>query len=290
MYLLHSFIHFLSNVSMYHNNATLGGAYYIDSPLASLYISASIFNNTAQIGGGIYGTSGNMIVLNASVQNNTAVYGAGIYGLDSSITVLTSIVNGNAATLVGGGLLVSGSSFVNVTLCTFSLNSAQLGGGIFYNGSQIVVAYSNFTSNHAVNGSGIYLQAAYSALLTTVSFSGQTGVNGGGLYATDTQHGLEIDSCSASGNLAQDGAAYYIISNPSALFTENTITGNAGNSIVFLLSANNTEMFNSTISSNSGVGIHVDVTGPTLISDSIFSKLRRLPSLTVNMHYCQKLC
>ncbi|MCY2929653.1 MAG: hypothetical protein NTV86_09205, partial [Planctomycetota bacterium] len=180
-----------------------------------------ITGNGAVDGGGIYSVGGTVNLIGVDVSSNTASRrGAGIYmdggtlnltaastgELAAPVMVPTTITNNAAATL-GGGLFADEATVTTVG-ATFSTNTALDGGGMYLTGSQanigvlvnargvalltgeindnIAERYGGglfmYDSEVAITGSGILIPDQGTPDVGRVNITGNTAVNGGGIY------------------------------------------------------------------------------------------------------------
>ena len=147
------------------NTAEYGGGIYGSYEGAITVSNSLISNNNASNGGGIY-SSVTLSVNNSTISGNTAEYGGGIYdGIslnqgDGTITVNNSIISDNSAGTngSGGGIYVSGTTIggtITVNNSLISKNHGYLGGGI-YNEGTITLSNSTISNNYAEYGGAIY--------------------------------------------------------------------------------------------------------------------------------------
>jgi hypothetical protein len=154
-------------------------------------------------GGGIYNSSGNLIVSSSTISDNRALgtdtatdaNGGGIYINTGNLTLINSLISGNRAT---------------DTPSSFNANAA--GGGIYVNSGKLVVKRSTVSGNRA-----------------TASGSSQAFAAGGGLYGAavtlsqSTVNGNAATSTSSGGYALADGGG--LISG-SATVAASTISRN----------------------------------------------------------------
>ncbi|HEY1744742.1 MAG TPA: hypothetical protein VGG18_16350, partial [Granulicella sp.] len=156
-------------------------------------------NSTTEVGGGLDITDGVPLILNAStVSNNKALAslntadlggsgeGGGIGTSDNTSSVQTAIINGsvisgNQATVDGGGiytntgLLISSSSITGNT-------TGRWGGGLYFNtsGETGTVTSVNFTGNTAIDGGGFFVGPTTTGNNLNVHYSRIHANTGGG--------------------------------------------------------------------------------------------------------------
>jgi len=179
-------------------------------------INSKIFNNSAELGGGILNDSdiytAILTLTNTTISQNSAVIGGGIYnnGLyqvvhlyigNSTISDNTAYESGGDGG-AGGGLYnngVEGGAGTIIEGSTFSNNSADWGGGIYNNGgygaTSIFIEQSTFSNNTAVNvGGGIY-SSGYNGSSTIYfyhsTFSNNSASIGGGIVNSYSRFDME---------------------------------------------------------------------------------------------------
>lgn len=176
----------------YTSRATEGGGIHIDSGASATIINgASIQDNIAYKGGGVFVASlGELVLQNASITGNSYTktysettyyawyssscstytyesYGGGIF-LDSNAKLLLvgSKVFSNIANYYGGGIYLSSSTSSSVSDSKFSSNYAYYrGGGIYSSSATIVMNNSDIISNTLAGTSSRY--CLYSHHFTT---------------------------------------------------------------------------------------------------------------------------
>ena len=172
---------------------------------SDITISHSTFiENTANFGGGIYGSSSNLTIDHCAIESNQAQMGGGIYLTgDYFSTIDNCLIIGNIAAgesnSSGGGVgSGTGDGIFYLTNCVISNNyTTGEGGGVI--GNCALIANCQFNSNEAFNniGGGVYLSGIDIEVVGT-SFLDNTANLGAGLYISSS--GLEMDDCSFIGN------------------------------------------------------------------------------------------
>eukprot|EP01121_Diplochlamys_sp_Union-15-3_P007427 TRINITY_DN1886_c0_g1_i2.p1 TRINITY_DN1886_c0_g1~~TRINITY_DN1886_c0_g1_i2.p1 ORF type:complete len:490 (+),score=49.04 TRINITY_DN1886_c0_g1_i2:65-1534(+) len=165
------------------NHALLGGALY-----ANFFVvmdSSTIFQNNATYGGAMYLEQTSGVVFDTKIQLNVANYGAGIFVNHVGEFL---IVNSFLQAVYGGGLFVQGpqESGGSLTLenSNIQLNIATQGAGVYvtnmepsmYNGTleepSFLIFYSNISDNVLVGvntlGSGFYCIKSFAALTGSI--------------------------------------------------------------------------------------------------------------------------
>ena len=201
------------------NTGGYGGAIYAENISLNLQ-NVVLSGNSAVRGGAVYGKNGNAAITafsNTVMQGNNAGSGGGflIRG-GASTTITNSTVSGNNATNCCGGGDVENSGSVTVSHTTIGANTVSIaalsgnGGGLAFDyiGTPVQVSYSTITGNNTPNGRGGGLWIAHSdANIVASNITGNTGYNGGGIYARDNrataQAIISLRGTTLSGNTAR---------------------------------------------------------------------------------------
>ncbi len=144
---------------------TLRGVWLLDNQAtdgAGMYVAAGtldgqrlrLHHNTASgKGGGVYVAQGSSFKLvNASVAQNSAFSGGGLYNLSDALELRHLTVYGNSATTQGGGLYhksFSATPLINSSI--FAGNLAASGSGIYNDGLKPHFDYNNVSNDTLVN-------------------------------------------------------------------------------------------------------------------------------------------
>ncbi|MDO5582150.1 MAG: choice-of-anchor Q domain-containing protein [Planctomycetia bacterium] len=155
----------IQNSTLRNNYASkLGGAVYLinrNSAEAALEISGSkLIENIALSGGAVY-ISGSMSIEESILSGNSANDGGAIYSSYGNLEVVSSSLTGNSARDNGGALYVIGGSSDKVVVVNSKLdaNHAGLKGGAIYLWKVGAALFTNDTiaANSAAIGGGIYV-------------------------------------------------------------------------------------------------------------------------------------
>ncbi|WP_067051585.1 right-handed parallel beta-helix repeat-containing protein [Methanofollis ethanolicus] len=197
------------------NNATRygGGAQFMycnDSVLTD----TTFTDNAARFGGGVQFLfcNGSALTDTTVTGNRASSCGGGADFLYSRgpVTITDSTFNDNAAASQGGGsrFYIADGSCATLTNTTLTGNSAFLGGGAYFQGPNrvmlptAVLAGSTFTNNTAERGGGgAYFVDCDEAMLTDLSFTGNSADYGGGadFYQCDD---VTLNTSAFAGNRA----------------------------------------------------------------------------------------
>jgi hypothetical protein len=141
----------------------------IDFESNPIFSDITIENNGNEIynGGGIYATGG-FTMNNATIKNNTALSGGGIYYMaygGEDMEMENSLIEGNNAAMEGGGIYLNCGE-LNLNASVINNNTASNGGGIYFN-DETFMGLNYFdrveiSENHATEkGGGIYFGRVY---------------------------------------------------------------------------------------------------------------------------------
>lgn len=155
-----------------------GGGLYNRSALT--VTNATLANNSAVAGGGIYASQATTFVSNTIVQSNSALTGAGITQLDGDIKLVDVLVanhgpvnNNLGYPDKGGGLLINGAN-ARVERVTFQNNAGDFGGALYAEGAVVQMLNATIATNiTSDSGAGIYVHSGQ-VHLTHVTVSGNT--------------------------------------------------------------------------------------------------------------------
>lgn len=227
-------------ISITGNSAQNGGGVYGTSPLTLQGSATTITSNQAAVnGGGVY--SAQLVTLaNATIGGtglgNSAAAGGGIYAAASGLTFYSgSIIDNEATTTNGGGVYANDLGFSGGTVAS---NSAEEdGGGIYMTGGAAISPSSPSTTlevknnNAGQNGGGLYLAAgATNSYIHGGSFTGnQAGQHGGGLYSA-VNDDLPIGSAIFGGTQAGSNTA---TGNGGAIYLMDSTTTLTGTNVSF---------------------------------------------------------
>lgn len=180
-----------------------GGVFIVEGMLAT---SATVlYENDADIGGGIYNELGEVEIVNSEFVSNSAHIGAGIANAPGgTMFIAGSTLRGNAARNGAGMANIGVANIVNSTL---SENSANFGGGIENRESGIspdvgILTITNSTFN-GNSGGGIYNWENAIAFLSNSIIANSSGGDcaGEGNYISVGHNLVSDDTC----NLVADG-------------------------------------------------------------------------------------
>jgi hypothetical protein len=241
------------------SKAVPGGGVYVNGTNASFVMTGGqIAGCSALSGGGLALVAGSATIDGGSILSNTATEaGGGIAVTMSSSTALKivesnasaqTLIAGNSATW-GGGLAIIGGSGGSVVLSggTISGNQATSGGGFSCvktsSGQQAVsVGAVTISGNTAVNGGGVYLNNAVLKVSGAKISGNAASKNGGGVYLDDNESygaaSFVFDDGVVNGNTAVAGAGLYahggvyaqkvVLASAAGLVTGNTALGFGG--------------------------------------------------------------
>lgn len=148
----------------FENNTSLGngGGASLGPVLFDITVSGTTFTqNTSvvSIGGGLWAAAGQdaLITDSAFDQNSAPNGGGGAYTEGTqSFDVRRTTFTTNSTLVTGGGLLIGPSGNMNFEDLTVTGNTAQFGGGIGANTDMARISTSSFSGNTAVMGGALY--------------------------------------------------------------------------------------------------------------------------------------
>lgn len=206
-------------------------------------------------GGGIFNAGSIPFAQNIQIKDNKARKGGGIYNDAGNINGLSGTITGNSATQAGGGIFNVSTTpapgpltngIINDAYLTITGNSARAGGGIFNRGE--IDLTSSWIMHNTANGSGSQESCTGSqncdgsggGVLNVHLSGGATrfGLAGGGIsHNVASRRGgavynvgvLNLAGVDLSSNVAQDGAAIYVVSPTDGTGEYCNISGDNGN-------------------------------------------------------------
>lgn len=139
----------ISHATITENSASHGGGIFNAEGSFLTVSDARISDNSATAGGGGLFDAGTATVRNTMISGNSALGdGGGIFSDDaSSPTIVGSIVAGNVSRGRGGGIFTRNSATATVANCTVVRNQASYGGGIFSDNAEPHIVSSIFAYN-----------------------------------------------------------------------------------------------------------------------------------------------
>jgi len=266
----------ISNAGVHTNTASVNGGGIWNSGALTVTSAGLRANNAAQLGGGVYNApNGRTLISNASVgepgAGNQSQKGSGVYNaISATLTITGAGMHSNTASQEGGGVYnESGgnASIINSGIGTNAANSAQEGGGIWNNG--VLTLTSATVANNIANqdGGGVYNAGSGTATISAVAIRANRAVNnhGGGVYNSGRLHihSSQVESNSAA---QRGGGLYNDASSPSSrlVITHSAVVSNtAQHGGVYHLTGT-LLMTNTTLSANSGGGLHANGSGARL--------------------------
>ena len=193
----------------------------IDRPRRSVSITGTkIAGNTAQEGGGIYVSTGDMIMAESTVSENSAETGGGINNAQL-MTVTGSTIARNVAAESGGGIYNSG--ILSAADVTIDGNSANRRGGGFCNIFELSLTQTAVSGNFAITGGGGYNEKKLKMRQTTLT--GNSADSGGGL--ADSGGTVSVAGSTVSDNTAKGGGGGICNINGELTVGKTAIVGNS---------------------------------------------------------------
>ena len=273
---------FFSNKASYVNmdqNLTLGGALILTES-SVVVVESSFINNTANVGGAIYGEFSGMSVTNVSFINSTFIGNQAVGDFGGALYFQLQENNSNSVytKLNLTASIVSSKPWVTICGCNFSDNSASFGGGVLaiYD-INLNIGNSQFFGNSALQYGGILIgQGQLIINIDNCKFHKNSATYGGviAVMLNDNVHitaygNVFYENSAVSGGvlLAEDGGLFTFVNNE---FYFNAATDVAG-AIVLLktsvMHADTNIFFNNTASI--GAVLYTEGAVHSVIKDSI---------------------
>jgi LysM repeat protein len=191
----------------------------------------AILNNNATYGGGVL-TGGDFMDFNLCggvILGNTAIQGGGIYAYRARIKMTGGVISNNTAKDTGGGVCNYGNAYFEMFDGTISDNTANNKGGGIYSYSTFILYTGVISGNTAIQGGGIYNTGTGYETVGHIYLHGgmianNSAIEGGGIYNRyepahqDLLGGITTYDCVIVNNSAVDGGGIYFNRGPSGTY------------------------------------------------------------------------
>lgn len=268
------------NANIVNNAPGNGGGLHVTGAGTVTINGGTVSDNEAGAeGGGLWNGSGTMTINGTLISNNTASGagadqgGGGIYNLSGTVDInAETVITGNhadGAAGSGGGILNDVNGTITIDDAEITLNTAiRAGGGIEDNGGangSITLNNVEITLNNGGmspgNGGGIHITGMGNVTVTGGLISGNTAVQGGGLWngtGTMTVNRVHVTANTATGLTVNDGGGGIYnnggtLNVNSSTLSANLATGLLGRGGGLHLNGGTTIMVTSTVSGNSSL-------------------------------------
>ncbi len=268
-----------------------GGGIFNSSNLT--LVNVMLTQNTADSGGGLYGTGGKVNASSVNVSSNTARTGdgGGIYNHNGSLTfkqgrlvdnhaagtsVNPSYGRGGGLYQAGGKITIAGStSSASNTAGVGSIvqNSAVQGGGIYLAGGSLTLSLAHLASNTATQSGGAIFNGGIVTLADSFVFDNAAGVDGGGIDNAGKGSALTISYSTLKDNSAgSDGGSIRNLGSAITTISTSTIEASSANLGGAIANSGTLTITTSTISDNLatdlGGGVYSDITSASSLTNS----------------------
>ncbi len=221
----------LDQCRIWDNQAQVGGGVYVASGSLLLSHSDLLSNTVPASGGGLYlATCDNAALEDNTIAGNWANSGGGGYLRYCPVSLEGNVIQGNQASGNGGGLYVwSGGSEVWLDDNDVSNNRAgQWGGGLhLWDSRQVTLQGNDISDNLAQEyGGGLWLNFSQAALYAN-TFCANTAPTGGGAYLRASHARLSNNVIAA--NQADVAGSGLYLSGAQIWMWHNTLASNGGN-------------------------------------------------------------
>ena len=169
----------IENVECLTNSSRYGAALYILSPTNIDNVKLS--NNTAEKDGGAIWSDTDILISNSTIYGNSAENGGGLFGTGE---IHDSKINNNDAQSDGGGI----HGTFNIYSSSICDNSAQKNGGGIFDKSNSILIDTEIKDNEANLGSGAYSYSNH------IYFGGSTSFSNNNTYIGSSSKGIMVNS------------------------------------------------------------------------------------------------
>lgn len=187
-------------------------------------------NSAENLGGGIILDAGTIIIDGGTVAGNQSEDGGGVYvGENTDFTAknAAAIEDNTATDDVGGGITCYGRLDLDGAYVRGN-TSESFGGGIYYKNSGVNATFTDavIENNEGKDdGGGIYLEAG-TITMDGGKLSGNTSIDGGGIFVTDDTEFIGKNSLEISGNKATEEDGGGIVNKGDVMLTSVTVKDN----------------------------------------------------------------
>lgn len=173
-----------------------GGGFYITGGSSISMEAVQIIGNAAPYysGGGIYMTSGKLMMSDCIINENSANYGGGIHFSGAQMQLNGCVISGNKADAFGGGVRITGG-VAELNACAIERNSALTG-----------------TNS---GGGGLHVTSGSTKLNGCVIEANTATDRGGGLYLQSQWPVLALDGCAFLSNVSPAGSDLFLYQSPT---------------------------------------------------------------------------
>jgi hypothetical protein len=235
----------------------LGGAFAAGSGQVVMTNVVLTGSTSTNVGGGAYvpaAASGSLTMNGGVVSGNTAANGGGgIYTAGGTVTLNGTTITNNTVTGLGGGGFYAAAGTHSLTNTTLSANKALAGvGGAIASAATVTLTGGSVTGNTAVNGAGVYNNTGTTNLNGT-TLTNNTATNQGG--ALFQQAGTSnLNSASVGTNTAVSTGGGAVIIGGTANITGGSISNNTGLNGGGLYNGGTTTIDGTTLTANAANG------------------------------------
>ena len=222
--------------STFHNNSAdnNGGAVYL-GPQAELTVNGDTYtsNYAAADGGAIYvGPDAVADVTDTEFSDNEAAYaGAALAAVSPTHLAVSGSYFSGGLSFTGGAAYVQATVATTISGSVFDSNTAyEEGGALFFDGADLILDTNSFTSNAALDGGAFFLGDNTVANLLSNSFTANSASRSGGAAYFNAASGVTDEGTVYQGNIASNGAGWYLGNSSLVLAASVTLSGNLSSS------------------------------------------------------------
>ncbi|GEM_PF-1854167 len=166
-------------------DATHGGGVCCNAAATVSLSQAAVHDNQATYGAGLSLEGCDLVLEDTELNDNQGSYGGGLYVTDATVTITDTSFSGNTAGGEGGGALFEDMAAVALTRTVFTGGVANKGGGLHdRSGASVSLIDCELSDNLVTReGGGARFEDTVSVLVEGGSFTGNSAVDGAGLYS-----------------------------------------------------------------------------------------------------------
>ena len=242
----------------------------LGSVINCVFINNTASSNTLTAHAGALCFRPGIKVFNTSFINNHCSGMGGATTLHADGELFNCIFINNSAGAFGGAISTGLGAIdisVNISSCIFENNTAPMGGAIQVKGNNVKIVNSTFNGNNAseTDGGALFIMGN-EALIINSTFNRNFAENiGAGVLINGSY--VSILNSSFNGNIADFGAAVYVVGTNASIFSSNFTNHNLISGSVFIKGPN-TYVYDSDFKSNrgeNGAAIYINGSNSNLI-------------------------
>ncbi|MEM7437353.1 MAG: right-handed parallel beta-helix repeat-containing protein [Myxococcota bacterium] len=205
-----------------------GGGIFQTATATLSVVGASILDNNAIAGAGIY-NEGDLVIANGTVANNDASAEGGGIRNDGTMNLSNATIRDNDAQF-GAGVYQSDVGSMNAATCVFRRNDAQNDGGGVYAGGDVTIADTTIADNSAGDfGGGVYfpMQGGADRISSSTLSNNGAGSRGGAIWISQGGNTVDLVNTTVADNVAVAVGGIRVGFGSQLMMISTTIANNA---------------------------------------------------------------